>query len=57
MEGDHHVRSDLFVAGQGEGGYITRMIRGARLRGALRGVKPSGLTQGGSRGLGQMSRR
>jgi hypothetical protein len=57
VERDHLLRHDLFVVGQGGGGSITHAHRGLRLRGALRGCKPTEWIQGGGRGGRQMSRR
>jgi hypothetical protein len=57
VERDHLLRHDLFVVGQGGGGSITRAHRGLRLRGVLRGRKPTEWIQGGDRGGRQMSRR
>jgi hypothetical protein len=57
VERDHLLRHDLFIVGQGGGGSITRVQRGLRLRGALKGRKPTEWIQGGGRGGRQMSRR
>ncbi len=57
MERDHLLRHDLFVVGQGGVGSITRVHRGLRLRGALRGCKPMEWIQGGGHGGKQMRRR